>query len=166
MGNNIGSSGKVIFGKVATSEDTHEVSATGAFVRQDNYFITPFGDGEGELPVEAGRYRLIWTSLCPWATRQIIALKLLGLEDVISVGKVSPVRTENGWEFSLDPKGVDPVLGIRYLPEIYARRRKKQAQTKQNSRKVRKEYPSEYRQERRSLRPFRLREGQRIQERT
>lgn len=120
MGNSIESSEKVTFGKVATSEDTHEVSATGAFVRQDNYFIIPFGDGEGELPVEAGRYRLIWTPLCPWATRQIIALKLLGLEDVISVGKVSPVRTENGWEFSLDPNGVDPVLGIRFLPEIYA----------------------------------------------
>lgn len=108
------------FGKVATSEDAHEVSETGAFVRQDNYFITPFGSGEGELPVEAERYRLIWTPLCPWATRQIIALKLLGLEDVISVGTVSPVRTENGWEFSLDEGNVDPVLKIRYLPEIYA----------------------------------------------
>ena len=108
------------FGKVATSEDAHEVSETGAFVRQDNYFITPFGIGEGELPVEAGRYRLIWTPLCSWATRQIIALKLLGLEDVISVGTVSPVRTENGWEFSLDEGNVDPVLKIRYLPEIYA----------------------------------------------
>lgn len=108
------------FGKVSTSEDTHEVSKTGAFVRQDNYFVTPFGEGEGELPVEAGRYRLIWTPLCPWATRQIIALKLLGLEDAVSVGTVSPVRTENGWEFSLDEGGVDPVLKIRFLPEIYA----------------------------------------------
>ena len=55
MGNSIESSEKVTFGKVATSEDTHEVSATGAFVRHDNYFIITFGDGEGELPVEAGR---------------------------------------------------------------------------------------------------------------
>lgn len=107
-------------GKVSTSEDTHEVSKTGAFVRQDNYFVTPFGDGEGELPVEAGRYRLIWTPLCPWATRQIIALKLLGLEDAVSVGTVGPVRTDKGWEFSLDEGGVDPVLKIRFLPEIYA----------------------------------------------
>jgi len=30
------------FGKVATTEDTHEVSETGAFVRQDNHFVTPF----------------------------------------------------------------------------------------------------------------------------
>jgi len=108
------------FGKVSTTENAHEVSKTGAFVRQENRFVTPFGEGEGELPVEAGRYRLIWTSLCPWATRQVIAIHLLGLENVISIGKVSPIRTENGWEFSLDPDGVDPVLGIRYLPEIYA----------------------------------------------
>jgi putative glutathione S-transferase len=111
---------KIVFGKVATNEISNEISEKGAFVRQNNRFVTPFGDGENELPVEANRYRLIWTPLCPWATRQVIAFKLLGLESVISIGTVSPVRTKNGWEFSLDEGGVDPVLGIRYLPEIYA----------------------------------------------
>jgi putative glutathione S-transferase len=38
---------------------------------------------------------------------------------VISIGKANPVRTPQGWEFSLDPGGVDPVLGIRYLSEAY-----------------------------------------------
>ncbi|MCR5053760.1 MAG: glutathione S-transferase C-terminal domain-containing protein [Lachnospiraceae bacterium] len=110
------------FGKVATSEDKGEISDNGAFVRQQNRFTTPFGNEPGQLPVEAGRYRLIWTPLCPWATRQIIAFKLLGIgEDVISVGKVAPQRTDSGWEFSLDKDGVDPVLGIRFLPEIYAK---------------------------------------------
>ena len=108
------------FGKVATSEKSNEIGENGAFIRQKNRFDTPFGFGEGELPVEANRYRLIWTPLCPWATRQVIAFKLLGLENVISRGTVAPVRTENGWEFSLDEGGVDPVLGIRFLPEIYA----------------------------------------------
>lgn len=108
------------FSKVATAEEVNELSKTGAFVRQENRFITPFGTKEGELPIEAGRYRLIWTPLCPWATRQVIAFKLLGLEDVISVGTVAPIRTDKGWEFSLDKEGVDPVLKIRYLPEIYA----------------------------------------------
>jgi putative glutathione S-transferase len=42
----------------------------------------------------------------------------LGLENVISIGRVGR-RTDKGWEFSLDPGGVDPVLGIRYLPEAY-----------------------------------------------
>ena len=108
------------FGKVATSESSKEILENGAFVRQENQFVTPFGDGEGELPVEKGRYRLIWTPLCPWATRQMIVLKLLGLEDAVSIGTVNPVRTEQGWEFSLDEGGIDPVLGIRFLPEIYA----------------------------------------------
>ncbi|MBO5153384.1 MAG: glutathione S-transferase C-terminal domain-containing protein [Eubacterium sp.] len=108
------------FGKVVTTENANEIAENGAFVRQENRFVTPFGDGAGELPVEKDRYRLIWTPLCPWATRQVIAFKLLGLEDVISIGTVAPVRTDKGWEFSLDEGGVDPVLGIRYLPEIYA----------------------------------------------
>lgn len=108
------------FGKVSTSEHANEISETGAFVRQKNRFTTPFGNEPGQLPVEANRYRLIWTPLCPWATRQVIAFKLLGLEDVISVGTVAPVRTDKGWEFSLDEGGKDPVLEIQYLPEIYA----------------------------------------------
>ena len=107
-------------GKVATSESAHEITPAGAFQRQKNRFTTPFGSGPGELPVEAGRYRLIWAAICPWANRQTIAFSLLGLDSVISTGKVNPVRTPQGWEFSLDPDGVDPVLKIRYLPEIYA----------------------------------------------
>lgn len=92
---------------------------TGAFERQKNRFTTPFGNGAGELPVEAGRYRLLVSPVCPWAHRQRIVFALLGLDDVISTGITNPVRTEHGWEFSLDPDGVDPVLGIRYLDEIY-----------------------------------------------
>jgi Predicted glutathione S-transferase len=108
-------------GKVAKSELAHEINQEGAFVRQTNRFTTPFGPGENELPIEADRYRLLWAPICPWAHRQVIALQLLGLEDVISLGTANPVRTDKGWEFSLDEGGVDPVLGIRYLPEIYAR---------------------------------------------
>ena len=108
-------------GKVVTSEEAKEIDKSGKFNRQQNHFTTPFGDQPGMLPVESGRYRLLWAAVCPWAHRSIIAIKLLGLENVISIGKASPIRTEQGWEFSLDPNGVDPVLGIRYLPEIYAK---------------------------------------------
>ena len=107
-------------GRVATSELIHEIGGDGAFNRQRNRFTTPFGIGPDALPVEAGRYRLLWAPICPWAHRSVIVLRLLGLEDVISIGTANPVRTEKGWEFSLDEGGVDPVLGIRYLPEIYA----------------------------------------------
>jgi putative glutathione S-transferase len=107
----------------AVSESNHEITSEGAFVRQQNRFTAPFGNGPEELPVEAGRYRLIWSPTCPWAHRQIIVLTLLGLtggeNPVISTGKVRPVRSEKGWEFALDPGGVDPVLKIRYLPEAY-----------------------------------------------
>jgi putative glutathione S-transferase len=104
---------------VALSESVNEITADGAFVRQKNRFTTPFGSGPEELPVEKGRYRLLWAAVCPWAHRQIIVLKLLGLTGAISIGKANPVRTEKGWEFSLDPGGVDPVLKIRFLSEAY-----------------------------------------------
>lgn len=35
-----------------------EVDSEGNFNRQKNQFETPFGEGEGKLPVEPGRYRL------------------------------------------------------------------------------------------------------------
>ena len=46
-----------------------EVDSEGNFNRQKNQFETPFGEGEGKLPVEPGRYRLLWAPVCPWAHR-------------------------------------------------------------------------------------------------
>ncbi|WP_097150944.1 glutathione S-transferase family protein [Ureibacillus acetophenoni] len=99
-----------------------EVDQKGKFNRQTNRFTIPFGNGEGELPVEAGRYRLIWAEICPWAHRAVIVRSLLGLENVISLGTVAPMRPDVprvDWDFSLDEGGVDPVLGIQYLSEVY-----------------------------------------------
>jgi glutathionyl-hydroquinone reductase len=36
------------------------------------------------------------------------------------MGPLTARKPENGWKFSFDEGGVDPLLGIRYLPEIYA----------------------------------------------
>ncbi|WP_078596679.1 glutathione S-transferase family protein [Evansella clarkii] len=99
-----------------------EISKDGAFKRQKNRFTTPFGEKPGELPVEAGRYRLLWSSACPWAHRAVIVRRLLGLEEVISLGTASPIRPKIDrvdWEFSLDGEGRDPVLGIKYISEVY-----------------------------------------------
>jgi putative glutathione S-transferase len=105
-----------------------EPAIPGSFKRRPNYFVTPFGFSAGELPVEKGRYRLIWSKACPWATRQMIVRSLLGLEDALSVGTVDPIRPppyrdargeRTDWAFSLDPGGIDPVLGIKKLSEIY-----------------------------------------------
>lgn len=70
-------------------------------------------------PVEPGRYRLVAARACPWANRSIIVRKLLGLEDVISMGLCGPVHDESSWTFDLDPGGRDPVLGIERLQEAY-----------------------------------------------
>lgn len=99
-----------------------EISQDGSFKRQRNRFATPFGKKPDELPVEANRYRLLWSQACPWAHRSVIVRKVLGLEDVISLGTASPIRPNIhrvDWEFSLDENGQDPVLGIKYISEIY-----------------------------------------------
>jgi putative glutathione S-transferase len=49
----------------ARSEAEREITSDGAFVRHPNRFGAAFGDGPGELPVEAGRYRLISSPVCP-----------------------------------------------------------------------------------------------------
>ncbi len=100
-----------------------EIRKDGSFNRQVNRFTTPFGKGPGELPVQAGKYRLIWCAACPWAHRAVIVRRLLGLENAISLGTVSPMRPRIGrvdWEFALDADGVDPVLGVTYMSELYA----------------------------------------------
>ncbi|MEV1145527.1 glutathione S-transferase C-terminal domain-containing protein [Micromonospora sp. NPDC049799] len=115
---------------MARAQFSAETSGGGAFVRQPNRFtgrVTPHStsppgggpDDEGRWPLEAGRYRLIWCRACPWAHRARIVRTLLGLEDVISLGTVDPIRDERGWRFSLDPDAFDPVLGIGYLSEAY-----------------------------------------------
>jgi putative glutathione S-transferase len=78
------------------------------------------GPVAGELwPVEPGRYRLVAAKACPWATRTIIVRRLLGLEDVISMGLCGPTHDERSWTFDLDPDGRDPVLGYERLQEAY-----------------------------------------------
>ena len=81
------------------------------------------GPVEGALwPVEPGRYRLVAAQACPWANRAIIVRRLLGLEDVISLGLTGPTHDERSWTFDLDPDGRDPVLGIERLQEAYLER--------------------------------------------
>ncbi|TKC16359.1 glutathione S-transferase family protein [Robertmurraya kyonggiensis] len=107
---------------MTSQQKPKEISKDGKFVRQTNDFTTPFGNEPGQLPVEAGRYRLLWSPVCPWAHRSVIVRRILGLEDAISLGTASPMRPKLlhvDWEFSLDPDGVDPVMGIRFMSEIY-----------------------------------------------
>ena len=76
-------------------------------------------DGRDGWPVEPGRYRLVAAKACPWANRAIIVRRLLGLDDVISLGLCGPTHDERSWTFDLDPGGVDPVLGYERLQQAY-----------------------------------------------
>lgn len=96
-----------------------EIDKDGSFKRQTNRFTASFGE---ELPVEAGKYRLLWSPACPWAHRAVIVRKILGLDTSISLGTASPLRPQIDrvdWEFSLDENGKDPELGIQYVSEVY-----------------------------------------------
>nr|WP_200815027.1 glutathione S-transferase C-terminal domain-containing protein [Kytococcus aerolatus] len=84
----------------------------------------PTGERVGQMvwPVEPGRYRLVAARACPWAHRAVIVRRLLGLEEIISLGLAHPLHGEPSWNFDLDEGGVDPVLGIHRLREAYEAR--------------------------------------------
>lgn len=81
------------------------------------YFNKPFGTEE--QPIEVGRYRLLWAELCPYAHRAALGRKLLGLDEAITLGTLDYRRGKDGWQFTLDPDGVDPVLKKPTLKSVY-----------------------------------------------
>jgi glutathionyl-hydroquinone reductase len=97
-----------------------DTKAAGEYRRDSRYIDTRITtDGRDGYPVEPGRYRLVAARACPWANRAIIVRRLLGLEDVLSMGLCGPTHDERSWSFDLDPGGRDPVLGIERLQEAY-----------------------------------------------
>jgi putative glutathione S-transferase len=100
-----------------------ETNVQGAFVRQA-YTIRDriTADGSSGFRAEPGRYHLYVSLACPWAHRAIIVRGLLGLEDVISMSVVDPIRDERGWAFREGAGyGPDPVCGFEFLSEAYLR---------------------------------------------
>lgn len=78
--------------------------------------------GEAGFKAEAGRYHLYVAFICPWASRTLIARKLKGLEDVITVSVVEPALTNQGWRFGDYPGSDRDVLnGATYMHEIYTK---------------------------------------------
>ncbi len=96
------------------------VATGGEFTRDQRYITTRItADGRDGYPVEAGRYRLVVSRACPWASRMVIVRRLLGLADVLSMAIAGPTHDERSWSFDLDPGGRDPVLGIERLRDAY-----------------------------------------------
>jgi putative glutathione S-transferase len=79
------------------------------------------GDSDYEYPAEPNRYHLYISRACPWAHRTALTRRLKGLEDVISIDVVDPVRRNDGWEFTptKDNCTPDSVNGFEYLREVY-----------------------------------------------
>ena len=104
--------------------DAQNASKDGEFKRDTNYIddrivASATGDGGPLWPVQPHRYRLIAARACPWAHRAVIVRRLMGLEDVISLGLAGPTHDKRSWTFDLDPGGVDPVLQIPRLQDAY-----------------------------------------------
>jgi putative glutathione S-transferase len=77
-------------------------------------------DGASGFRAEAGRYHLYVSLACPWASRAVIVRTLLGLESVISLSVVDPVRDERGWAFTAGPGHTpDLINGFQFLSEAY-----------------------------------------------
>lgn len=97
----------------------------GGFVRQTSTFrnwVTPDGSagptGRAGFKAEAGRYHLYVALICPWASRTLMARKIKGLEEAITISVVEPELTDQGWRFAA---GADPVNGATYMHELYTR---------------------------------------------
>ena len=105
-----------------TAQFPAEQSKTGEFKRQEDAFRDWVRrDGSTPYKPERGRYHLYVSLACPWAHRTIILRKLKGLEDVIGMTVVDPVRDERGWAFrNGDGYSEDPVNGFKFLSEAYA----------------------------------------------
>ena len=77
-------------------------------------------DGASGYPAEPGRYHLYVSLACPWAHRSVIVRRLMGLEDVISLSVVDPVRDGRGWAFRDGPGYTpDPVNGFTLIRQAY-----------------------------------------------
>ena len=95
----------------------------GRFVRRESIFrrwVT--SDPAGEFPAAPGRYHLYVSLGCPWAHRTVTVRALKGLEDVVGLSVVDPLRDIRGWAFREGPGATgDPINGFEYLSEAYER---------------------------------------------
>jgi glutathionyl-hydroquinone reductase len=96
-----------------------ETGESGEFERQEDAFRELISE-EGPFQPDPDRYHLYVCLACPWASRTIIARKIKGLENIIGMTVVDPVRDERGWAFRDGPgHSNDPVNHFQFLSEAY-----------------------------------------------
>lgn len=104
-------------------ETKNEIDERGAFVRQPNSFIVPFGDEAGDHKAEAGRFAIYWAKGCNWSNRPVIVRDILGLKDVIFDRLCTHSGESNvyghGFADAVDHK--DDLTGAYFLSEFYKR---------------------------------------------
>jgi glutathionyl-hydroquinone reductase len=94
-----------------------EMKASGEFKRQASVFRNWVkADGSSEFPAEKDRYHLYVSYACPWAHRAILVRKLKGLENVIGMTVVDPLRDARGWAFTDE---TEPNQGFEFLAQAY-----------------------------------------------
>ncbi len=105
----------------AKAQFAAEQSDTGEFHRQEDRIRDwVSNDRSTPYPAEAGRYHLYVSFACPWASRTIIVRHLQGLENIIGMTVVDPVRDERGWAFRDGPGySHDPINGFEFLVQAY-----------------------------------------------
>lgn len=105
-----------------TAQFPEEQNAEGEFERQEDAFRDFVStDGSTPWPAVPGRYHLYISLACPWASRTLITRQLKGLDHIIGVTIVDPIRDERGWAFRDGPGySKDPVNGFAFLSEAYA----------------------------------------------
>lgn len=107
--------------KERPKETISEIDERGAFIRQPNAFIKPFGSGEDDLKAEANRFAIYWAHGCHWSNRPVIARDILGLTDVIADVHTTHSGETNkyGHGFADQPGHRDALTGAYFLSEFY-----------------------------------------------
>lgn len=108
--------GKLVDGEwVAAPERGHDDQGF------DDWVGRAGSSGHPDYPAEPGRYHLYISRACPWAHRAALTRRLKGLQDVVSVDIVDPVRRDDGWEFTPSKQTCTPdsVNGFDYLRDVY-----------------------------------------------
>ena len=102
-------------------ETRSEIDERGAFIRQPNAFIKPFGDREEDNKAETDRFAIYWAHGCHWSNRPVIVRDILGLTKVIRDVATTHSGETNiyGHGFADGKDHKDPLCGAYFLSEFY-----------------------------------------------